>query len=218
MQIWYTKQKIVRYNRMKKALMASVLSVFLGVGVLFGGCGNNTIPNDLSEINIQITELQQQITSLTQTILELQTRLNQAEQNQQELLLDLTTAQGQLLELQEQVFGKVNNYYQINEIFTYTVNGIKYFDFQVTKAFLPSSSYHRVDFNFNSNIENADITNPIFDISFYLYNPIDSQSYLFEEVTNQNMYTIGIPDDLRQGLLFVYIGNTLSVVYELNFV
>ena len=209
-------------------LMASVLSVFLGVGVLFGGC-NST---DLSKINKQISDLQQQIAESNQTIddlqqqiaesnqtiQELQTRLNQAEANQQELLLDLTTAQGQLLELQEQVFGKVNNYYQINDIFTYTDNGIKYFDFQVTNASFTSTLYHQIDFNFNSNIENADITNPIFDISFYLYNPIDSKSYLFENITNQNIFTISIPDDLRQGLLFVYIGNTLSVVYELSFV
>ena len=161
--------------------------------------------------------MQQQITESNQTIQELQTRLNQAEANQQELILDLTTAQGQLLTLQEQVFGKVNNYYQINDVFTYAVNYIKYFDFQVTNASFTSTLYHQIDFNFNSYIEGAKITSDIFNITFYLYNPSDSQSYLFEHITNQNMYTLNIPDDLRQGLLFIYIGNVLNVIYEINF-
>ena len=39
---------------MKKALMASVLSIFLGASVLFSGCGST----DLSEINKQIADLQ----------------------------------------------------------------------------------------------------------------------------------------------------------------
>ena len=204
---------------MKKALMASVLSVFLGVGVLFGGCGNNTIPNDLSEINIQITELQQQITTLNQTILELQTRLNQAEQNQQELLLDLTTAQGQLLELQEQVFGKVNNYYQINETLAYSVSGIKLFDFTVTSADFLDSTYHRIHFDFYSYVNTIDnIENESLALNFLFYDYSTQKSYSIDRITEQVIiFSLNIPDTTRNGLLFLCQDSTIIGIFEINF-
>ena len=204
---------------MKKALMASLLSVFLGAGVLFGGCGNNTIPNDLSEINIQITELQQQIKTLNQTILELQTRLNQAEQNQQELLLDLTTAQGQLLELQEQVFGKVNNYYQINETLSYSISGIKLFDFTVTSADFLDSTYHRIHFNFYSYVNTIDnIENESLALNFLFYDYSTQKSYSIDRITEQVIiFSLNIPDTIRNGLFFLCQGSTIIGIYEINF-
>ena len=200
---------------MKKALMASVLSIFLGVGVLFGGCGT-----DLSGLNSQINELKQQIASLTQTILELQTRLNQAEQNQQELLLDLTTAQGQLLELQEQVFGKVNNYYQINETLSYSINGIKLFDFTVTSAdYILSTTYHRVHFNFTSYIDTiTNIENENFNLSFWFYDYINKTSYEVNRIYDQTIVlSLNISNEVRDGLFFVYQGSTIIGIYEINF-
>lgn len=201
---------------MKKALMVSVLSIFLGVGVLFGGCGNNTIPNDLSEINIQITELKQQIASLTQTILELQTRLNQAEQNQQELLLDLTTAQGQLLELQEQVFGKVNNYYQINETLSYSNNGIKLLDFTPTSTVVTGN--YLVYYTTTSYDPNFVLLNDSLSFSAYFYDKTNNQTHQTFDINEERIaFSSSIPTGTNSGFIYLYLENKIWGIYELNF-
>ena len=201
---------------MKKALMASVLSVFLSVGVLFGGCGT-----DLSGINSQINELKQQIASLNQTILELQTRLNQAEQNQQELLLDLTTAQGQLLELQEQVFGKSDNYKSIGETLNYVVDGFKMFELTFTNCTYDlTTAYHSVSYEFISNIPGInDITSEELNMSFIFYNSINNTSYTVLRVTSnfKIIFSRDVPDEIRNGIVFIYLGNSLLGVYQVNF-
>ena len=201
---------------MKKALMASVLSIFLGVGVLFGGCGT-----DLSGLNSQINELKQQIASLTQTILELQTRLNQAEQNQQELLLDLTTAQGQLLELQEQVFGKSDNYKSIGETLNYVVDGFKMFELTFTNCTYDlTTAYHSVSYEFISNIPGInDITSEELNMTFIFYDNVNSTSYTVLDVTSnfKIIFSLNIPNEIRSGDVFVYLGNSLLSVYKVNF-
>ena len=197
---------------MKKALMASVLSVFLGVGVLFGGCGT-----DLSGLNSQINELKQQIASLNQTILELQTRLNQAEQNQQELLLDLTTAQGQLLELQEQVFGKVNNYYKINETLSYSTNGIKLLDFTPTSTAVKAN--YLVYYTTTSYEPNFDLLNASLGFSAYFYDKTNNKTHQTFDINEERIaFSSSIPTGTSSGFIYLYLENKIWGIYELNFV
>ena len=212
---------------MKKALMASVLSIFLGVGVLFSGCGST----DLSEINKQIADLQQQITESNQTIddlqqqiaesnqtiQELQTRLNQAEANQQELLLDLTTAQGQLLELQEQVFGKVNNYYQINETLSYSVNGLKLLDFKPTSTDVRAN--YLIYYTTTSYEPNFDLLNISLNFSAYFYDKINNKTHQTFDINEERIaFSSSIPTGTSSGLIYLYLENKIWGIYELNFV
>ena len=196
---------------MKKVLLASVLSIFLGASVLFSGCGT-----DLSGINSQINELKQQIASLNQTILELQTRLNQAEQNQQELLLDLTTLQGQLLTLQEQVFGKVNNYYQINETLSYSVNGLKLLDFKPTSTDVTGN--YLIYYTTTSYEPNFDLLNISLNFSAYFYDKINNKTHQTFDINEERIaFSSSIPTGTSSGLIYLYLENKIWGIYELNF-
>lgn len=196
---------------MKKTLLAGLLSIFLGVSILFTGCGT-----DLSGINSQINELKQQIASLTQTILELQNRLSQSEENQQQLLLDLTTAQGKLLTLEEQINGKVHNYYKINETITYSVNGIKLLDFTPTSTIITGA--HLVYYTTTNYEVDFDLLNEKLNFSAYLYDKETQTSHTVFNINETRIaFSSSVPENLDNGLMYLYINGTIWGIYELNF-
>ena len=151
----------------------------------------------------------------------MQTRLNQAEQNQQELLLDLTTAQGQLLELQEQVFGQSDNYKSIGETLSYVVDGFKMFELTFTDCTYDlTTTYHSVSYEFISNIPGInDITSEELNMTFIFYDNVNSTSYTVLDVTSnfKIIFSLNIPNELRSGEVFIYLGNSLLSVYKVNF-
>lgn len=201
---------------MKRKFIIFFLILFMGVGVIFTGC-NTT---DLSGINAEIDSLKQQIISLNQTITDLQSRLNESEENQDELLLDLTTAKGQLAVLEEQVFGKTNEYNTNGDTFTYVVDGSKIFDLTfVDCVFDMSSAVHRIPYTFTSHIStNVDISNADLLLTFVFYDVTNSTSYETTRVTEQNIiFTANIPDDVRKGYIYIYSGNTIISVFDVIF-
>ena len=201
---------------MKKKLAIFFLILFMGIGTIFTGC-NTT---DLSEINAEIDSLKQQITSLNQTITDLQTRLNESEENQDELLLDLTTAKGQLAVLEEQVFGKTNEYNTNGDTFTYVVDGSKVFDLTFDDCvFDTSSALHRIPYTFTSHISsNIDISNTDLLLAFVFYDVTNNTSYETRRVTEQNIiFTENIPDEIREGFVYIYSGNTIISVFDVTF-
>ncbi len=205
---------------MKKALMASVLSIFLGVGVLFGGCGNNTISNDLSEINIQITELQQQITSLTQTILELQTELQNAKGDISSLQSQLAIASANYDKLYNQVYGEQNSYYNIGETFSYSISGIKLFDLTLESAtYGLTSRFHYINYTFYSYVSGlTSLDNENLNLSILFYDYTTNQTYEVSRITEQIItFTLDIPDETRVGLIYLYQGGTIASIFEVNF-
>lgn len=203
---------------MKKALMASVLSVFLGVGVLFGGCGT-----DLSGINSQINELKQQIESLNQTILELQTELQNATGNISSLQSQLAIASANYDKLYNQVYGIDNNYQHLNETTSYSHNGNILFEFKPTRAVIGASGVV-MEYEFTSHIKGFS-TFDDFKLTALLYTDstqltytvidsgVDSQGNNFIRFTPDNF------DNATQtGIVYIFISNMIFAKYEFSFV
>ena len=115
---------------MKRKFIIFFLILFMGVGVIFTGC-NTT---DLSGINAEIDSLKQQITSLNQTITDLQTRLNDAEEDVSSLQSQLAISIANYNELYNRVYGQTSNYKSVGDTWTYSVDGIKIFDFTIESA------------------------------------------------------------------------------------
>lgn len=200
---------------MKKALMASVLSVFLGVGVLFGGCGT-----DLSGINSQINELKQQIASLNQTILELQAELQNAKGDISSLQSQLAIASANYDKLYNQVYGEQNSYYNIGDTYSYSSGGIKLFDFTIDQAiYNTNGNFHYIRYTFNSYIIGIDsIESESLNLTFLFYDNSTNQTYeVFDTTSNIITFTSGIPDQTRSGLIYLYVGNLISCIFEINF-
>lgn len=201
----------------KKSIFAMLFCLIISVCVLFTGCGET----DLSDINAKIETMQQQITDL-------QNRLNEAEENQQDLLLDLTTAKGQLLTLQEQVNGKENNYYKLNDTITYSISGTKVFE--ITLIVSVYNNGYVVGVNFSSSIENTSIDSKIFNFTSILYNKetssvisnndIVENSKTFEGYKNADYLLIFEYGSYKDNnyILFLYSNNNLFGLVELNFV
>ena len=184
----------------------------MGVGVIFTGC-NTT---DLSGINAEIDSLKRQITSLNQTITDLQTRLNESEENQDDLLLDLTTAKGQLAVLEEQVFGETNNYLQINETISYVVNGLKLLDF--TPTFATITGNHLVGYTTQNYEYNFDLLNKSLNFSAFLYDANEEKTYEAFIINETNIaFSSAVPENLYSGLMYLYLSGNIWGIYEINF-
>ena len=203
---------------MKKALMASVLSIFLGVGVLFGGCGT-----DLSGINSQINELKQQIASLTQTILELQTELQNAKGDISSLQSQLAIASANYDKLYNQVYGIDNNYQQLNETTSYSHNGNILFDFKPTRAVIGAAGAV-MEYEFISHIKGFS-TFEDFKLTALLYTDNTKLTYTVIDsgVDFQgNNFIRFTPNDFdnttQTGLVYIFISNLIFAKYEFNFV
>ena len=188
----------------------------MGVGVIFTGC-NTT---DLSGINAEIDSLKQQITSLNQTITDLQSRLNDAEGDVSSLQSQLAISIANYNELYNRVYGQTSNYKSVGDTWTYSVDGIKIFDFTIESAiFNTATQEHYMYYDFISysdglnNLEDVQLG-----ISFLLYDPNTNEAYkttaFREDLIN---FERNIPDETRNGLLFVYLGNTIVTVYDLDF-
>ena len=209
--------------------MASVLSVFLGVGVLFGGCGADLsgensqiaeLQQQIDDLNRTVAELQQQIASLNQTILELQAELQNAKGDISSLQSQLAIASANYDKLYNQVYGEQDNYYHIGDTFSYSSSGIKIFDFSINQAIYNSNStFHYIYYTFNSYIDGINsVQNE--DLSFSLLFYDNSTNITYEIVdTTDNMirFNSNIPNETREGIIYLFIGNTLCCVYQVNF-
>ena len=196
---------------MKRTIFAGLLSVVLGTSVLFAGCGTD-YSND-------ITDLQQQITTLSQTVTELQSELTQSKEEQDDILLDLTTTQGQLQTLQERVYGKTNNNFQINDTVTYTVNGIKLFDLTITEAYFHSNSQQYVfEYEFESYVDGFNINSLFLDFNLYFYSSTYQTSYDVRTYDEQYIIlTSNVPSDVVNGVAYLYMGSVIFAVYDISF-
>lgn len=176
----------------------------------------------------QITDLQdenkiliQQMLILNETIVNLQNRLNSAEENVDELQSQLAIAVANYNELYDNVYGQTNNYKKVGDTWTYSVDGIKILDFVIKSGvFNPNSRDHFIECTISSYVEGISSLEDAqlgIDFLFYdystnkIYNPLNiSENIIF---LDRN-----IPDKVRSGLLFVYLGNTIVTLYDMNFI
>ena len=201
---------------MKRKFIIFFLILFMGVGVIFTGC-NTT---DLSGINAEIDSLKQQITSLNQTITDLQSRLNDAEGDVSSLQSQLAISIANYNELYNRVYGQTSNYKSVGDTWTYSVDGIKIFDFTIESAIYNiSTQAHYMYYDFVSYSGGLNSLEDVqLGISFLLYDPNTNEVYeataYREDLIN---FEANVPNETRNGLLFVYLGNTIVTVYELDF-
>ena len=203
---------------MKRKFIIFFLILFMGVGVIFTGC-NTT---DLSGINAEIDSLKQQITSLNQTITDLQTRLNDAEGDVSSLQSQLAISIANYNELYTRVYGESNAYLELTETFCYSTNGLKLFDLSIDSArFNTNSTAHSVTYTFKSYVSGVDNLEDVrLPLNFLLYDYSSNQTYEKDTIyadTNRIVFTLNIPDEVRTGLLYVYVGNTIGCIYNISF-
>lgn len=230
---------------MKKRLIVFFLIFFIGVGGLLVGCNEtdlSSLQSHISDMQQQITDLQdennsmkneitdlqdenkiliQQMLILNETIVNLQNRLNNAEENVDELQSQLAIAVANYNELYDNVYGQTNNYKKVGDTWTYSVDGIKILDFVIKSGvFNPNSRDYFIECTISSYVEGISSLEDAqlgIDFLFYdystnkIYNPLNiSENIIF---LDRN-----IPDEVRSGLLFVYLGNTIVTIYDMNFV
>ena len=174
----------------------------------------------------QITDLQdenkiliQQMLILNETIVNLQNRLNSAEENQQELLLDLTTAKGQLDSLKTDIYGKSEAIKEGQSV-SYSNSGIKFFDFTILDAYFNLNlKTHGLNVSLISHIDGMQLNSKVLNISAFLYSVDEQKTYSNYEISSNDTITfeLNVPDNLLSGLVYLYAGNTLFAVYDVSF-
>lgn len=194
----------------KKSIFAMLFCLIISVCVLFTGCGET----DLSEVNKQIANLQNQITTL-------QTELQNAKGDISSLQSQLAIASANYDRLNNKINGVENSYYKLNDTFTYSTSGIKLFDLTLTEATYNSeTTNHRLNYTFNSYVSGLDnLYNENINISILFYNQNTNKTYSSDIRENTNIIVFSsIPNEINDGLVYIYIGNTIAVIYQINFV
>ena len=207
---------------MKRKFSVLILVLTLLFSVCFVGCNDDLsgLKSQLENMQQQIATMQQQITNLNQPISNLQNQLAQSEENQQQLLLDLTTARGKLATLEESFYGKENNYKAAGDTISYAVDGIKVFDLKLNEFIYDIPlTYHEISYTFTSYIEGvSELSDGKIDLNFMFYDKISSSTYeTFNIAQDYIVFSRNIENDVREGIVYVYAGNTLISVFNAHF-
>lgn len=173
--------------------------------------------NDLEEENATIVE---KLMSLNQTITDLQSRLNDAEEDVSSLQSQLAISIANYNELYNRVYGQTSNYKSVGDTWTYSVDGIKIFDFTIESAKYSSNlQIHFFNYNIVSYVDGINsLEDTQLGINFLFYDNSTNEVYEATDFTDSIInLNLNVPNDTRSGVLFIYLGNTISTVYELDF-
>lgn len=181
---------------------------------------NNNKQNQIDDLEQENATIIEQLTFLNQTITDLQTRLNEAEEDVSSLQSQLAISIANYNELYNRVYGQTSNYKSVGDTWTYSVDGIKIFDFTIESAKYSSNlQIHFFNYSIVSYVDGiSSLEDTQLGINFLFYDNSTNEVYEATDFTDSIInLNLNVPNDTRRGVLFIYLGNTIVTVYDIDF-